>query len=88
MSVAVLYVRVSGSMFNPSISFSLFLVGILHLRRMGIKSPWVLLTIVLEIMAQFIGAIAGVYLLNALTPFPMNVAASLVRPLGNERPLL
>lgn len=40
-----------------------------------------LLTVVFEFIAQFIGAIAGTYLLYAVTPFPVNVAPSLVQPL-------
>lgn len=79
MSVAVLFVRISGSLFNPAISFSLFLIGTLHFRRMGI-GPHLLLTVVFEFVAQFVGGIAGVYLLDAVTPFPVNVAASLVHP--------
>ena len=84
MSVAVLHVRISGSLFNPAISLSLFLIGTLHFRRMGNSQPLRLLTVVFEFVAQFAGGIAGVYVLDAVTPFPMNVAASLV-PLTNER---
>jgi glycerol uptake facilitator-like aquaporin len=78
MSIAVLHVRISGSLFNPAISFSLFLIGTLHFRRMGIAPTHLLLTVVFEFVAQFVGGIAGAYLLDAVTPFPMNVAASLV----------
>lgn len=84
MSVAVLHVRISGSLFNPAISLSLFLVGTLHFRRMGNSQPLRLLRVVFEFVAQFAGGIAGVYVLDAVTPFPMNVAASLV-PLPHER---
>jgi hypothetical protein len=34
----------------------------------------------IEFVAQFAGGIAGVYVLDAVTPFPMNVAPSLVDP--------
>ena len=78
MSIAVLHVRISGSLFNPAISLALFLIGRLHFRRMGIK-PRLSLTVVFEFAAQFIGGIAGAYLLDSVTPFPMNVAPSLVR---------
>ena len=79
MSVAVLHVRISGSLFNPAISPSLFLIGTLHFRRMGNSQPLRLLTVlVFEFVAQFAGGIAGVYVLDAVTPFPMNVAAFLV----------
>jgi len=79
MSVAVLHVRISGSLFNPAISLSLFLIGTLHFRRMGNSQPLRLLTVlVFEFVAQFAGGIAEVYVLDAVTPFPMNVAASLV----------
>jgi len=78
MSVATLFVKISGSIFNPAISFSLFLVGSLHFRRMGISHGNA--NVAMEFVAQFSGAIAGIYLLAAVTPFPMNVETTLVTP--------
>jgi len=66
MSVAVLFVKISGSVFNPAISFALFLVGSIRFRRM-----------IFEMVAQIVGAILGIYLLHAVTPFDINVATSL-----------
>jgi glycerol uptake facilitator-like aquaporin len=79
MIVIVLFSRASSTMFNPAISLTAFLVGSVHFSRMGKCTHTFDLTIkVLDSIAQFAGAIAGVYLLAAVTPSQINVNTTLV----------
>jgi len=83
ISVAILFIRISGSVFNPAISLSFYLNRSLHFRLLSIPSLFPpgcpsKLRLVMEIVAQITGAIAGTYLLAAVLPSNIVVNPTLV----------